>query len=95
MRSILDPKRHYKKETRKAQAPKFSQVGTVVEGPTEYYSSRIAKRDRKLSYLDETVAAEGQTKRFEVRYRDIQSTRQSGKKAFYKNLRDKRRSKGK
>lgn len=95
MRSVLDPKRHYKKESQKAQAPKYSQVGTVVEGPTEYHSSRIAKRDRKKSYLDETVAAEGQTKRFEARYKDIQFTRQSGKKAFYKNLRDKRRGKGK
>ena len=92
MRSILDPKRHYKKESRKAQLPEFSQVGTVIESPTEFFSARIANRDRKKSFVDETLAVERQTKRLEAKYNDVQSTKQSGKKAFYKGLQDKRRS---
>jgi len=32
MRSVLDPKRHYKKEGSKPQIPEFSQVGTIIEG---------------------------------------------------------------
>lgn len=94
MRSILDPKRHYKKETSKAHPPEFSQIGTIIESPTEFFSGRIAKRDRKKNFVDETLAIERQTKRFEARYKDVQSTKQSGKKAFYRSLRQKRQSKG-
>lgn len=95
MRSVLDPKRHYKKENGKAQPPDFSQVGTIIEGPTEYFSGRIAKRDRKNNFVEETMAMERETRRFETKYRDIQTTKQSGKKAFYNKLRAKRNRKDK
>ncbi|RAL08402.1 Fcf2 domain-containing protein [Aspergillus homomorphus CBS 101889] len=95
MRSVLDPKRHYKKENGKSQIPTYSQIGTVVEGPTEFFSGRIAKRDRKKTFVDEALAIEKESKRFEANYRNIQSAKQSGKKAFYKNLRSKRNFRGK
>ncbi|KAL4958820.1 Fcf2 domain-containing protein [Aspergillus stella-maris] len=90
MRSILDPKRHYKKENGKAQPPKYSQIGTIVEGPTEYFSGRIAKRDRKKTFVEEALVLERENKRFESRYKDAQNRKRSGKKAFYNNLRAKR-----
>ncbi|KAJ5921553.1 Fcf2 pre-rRNA processing [Penicillium verhagenii] len=90
MRSVLDSKRHYKKENGKAKLPEFSQVGTIIEGPTEFFSGRIAKKDRKKTFVAEAMALERQTRRFESKYRDIQSTKQSGKKAFYNNLKAKR-----
>ncbi|KAJ5127528.1 Fcf2 pre-rRNA processing [Penicillium atrosanguineum] len=93
MRSVLDPKRHYKKENGKAKPPDFSQVGTIIQGPTEFFSGRIAKKDRKKTFVEETMALERETRRFESKYRDIQSTKQSGKKAFYNNLRSKRNRK--
>ena len=34
-RSALDPKRHYKKD--KWEIPKFFQMGTIIEGNTEFY----------------------------------------------------------
>src|SRR6476646_8531531 len=37
-RGALDPKRHYRKE--KIGATPFIAIGTVIEGPTEYYSAR-------------------------------------------------------
>lgn len=89
MRSVLDPKRHYKKEG-KAKPPEFSQVGTIVEGPTEFFSGRIAKKDRKRTFVEEAMAMERETRRFESKYNDIQTTKRSGKKAFYKDLRSKR-----
>ncbi|BCS17969.1 Fcf2 domain-containing protein [Aspergillus puulaauensis] len=95
MRSILDTKRHYKKENSKAQAPKYSQVGTIIEGPTEFFSGRIAKRDRKRTFVEEALVLEKENKRFETRYNDVQGKKRSGKKAFYKNLRAKRNSGGK
>ncbi|KAL4861116.1 hypothetical protein BDV12DRAFT_75554 [Aspergillus spectabilis] len=90
MRSILDPKRHYKKENGKAQPPKYSQVGTIIEGPTEFFSGRIVKRDRKKTFVEEALVLEKETKRFESRYKDVQDRKRSGKKAFYKSLRGKR-----
>ncbi|KAJ5279902.1 hypothetical protein N7478_005274 [Penicillium angulare] len=93
MRSVLDPKRHYKKENGKAKVPEFSQVGTIVQGPTEFFSGRIAKKDRKKTFVAEAMALERENRRFESKYRDIQSTKQSGKKAFYSNLRAQRNQK--
>lgn len=95
MRSILDPKRHYKKENNKAQPPNYSQVGTIIEGPTEFFSGRIAKRDRKRTFVEEALVLEKENKRFETRYNDVQGKKRSGKKAFYKSLRTKRNSGGK
>jgi hypothetical protein len=95
MRSILDPKRHYKKEGKKELAPEFSQVGTVIEGPGEFFSGRITKKERKKNLVDETLALERDTGRFGGRYTDVQSAKQSGKKAFYKNLKAKRKPRGK
>lgn len=95
MRSVLDPKRHYKKEGGKAKLPVFSQVGTIMEGPTEFFSARIAKKDRKKTFVEEALALERETRRFGSKYSDIQSKKQSGKKSFYKQLRSKRDRKNK
>ena len=65
MRSVLDPKRHYKKENGKAQPPKYSQVGTIIEGRTEFFSGRIAKKDRKKTFVEEVLDQERHNKRFE------------------------------
>lgn len=91
MRGVLDPKRHYKKESGKTKAPEFSQVGTIVEGPTEFFSGRISKRDRKRTLVEEILAAEAETGRFKNKYNEVQAAKSSGKKAFYKELKAKRR----
>lgn len=95
MRSVLDPKRHYKKENGKAKPPEYSQVGTIIEGPTEFFSNRITKKDRKKNFVEETLALERGTKRFQAKYRDIQANKASGKKSFYKDLQAQRRRKNK
>ena len=92
MRSVLDPKRHYKKENIQAKAPDFLQVGTLIEGPTEYFSSRLHNKDRKKTFVDEVLAAEDSTGHFKRRYIDIQARKTSGRKAFYNNLKTKRSS---
>ncbi|KAL8678013.1 MAG: hypothetical protein Q9186_005612 [Xanthomendoza sp. 1 TL-2023] len=90
MRSTWDTKRHYKKDSRKPLVPEYSMVGTIIEGPTEHFSSRIAKRDRKNSFVDEIMAAEKATGRFKKKSKDIQTSKTSGRKAFYKSLKQKR-----
>ena len=94
MRGVLDPKRFYKKESSKAKAPPFSQVGTVIEGPGEYFSARLPNKERKRTLVEEVLEMESSTKRFKRKYEDIQAAKTSGKKAFYKKLKEKRSRQG-
>ena len=71
--------------------PEFSQVGTIIEGPTEYYNSRLQNKDRKKTFVEEVLAGEAQTGRFKKKYDEIQSSKTSGKKAYYKALKAKRK----
>jgi len=75
------------------QAPEFSQVGTIIEGPTEFFSARLAKKDRKRSFVEEVLAVETATQQFKTKYNDIQRAKTSGKKAHYKKLKAKRTQK--
>lgn len=90
MRNVLDPKRHYKKSDSKSDVPAYSQVGTIIEGPTEYYNSRIANKDRKRTFVEEVLAQEDSSGKFKKKYDDILKSKSSGKKAFYKALQEKR-----
>ena len=92
MRSVLDPKRHYKKDgSRKDFVPEFSQVGTIIEGPTEYFSARLSNKDRKRTLVEEILAKEEETQRFKGKYNEIQAAKTSGKKAHYKAVQAQRR----
>lgn len=90
MRNVLDPKRHYKKDNSKNDVPAFSQVGTVIEGATEFYNGRIKNKDRKQTMLEEVISQEKESGRFQRKYEDINRSRSSGKKSFYKALQAKR-----
>jgi len=97
MRDVLDPKRFYKKENSKPQIPEFSQVGTIIEGPTEYFSGRLSNKERKRTLVEEILAGEKETGRFKSKYNQIQEAKTSGKKEHYKKmkaLRKKGRSNG-
>ena len=90
VRGVLDPKRHYKTDTSKTLVPEFSQVGTIVEGPTEYFSSRMPNKLRKRTLVEEILRDQHSTGHFVKKYKDIQASKTSGKKAFYRNLKEKR-----
>lgn len=90
MRNVLDPHRHYRKDSSKGKIPEYSQVGTVIEGPTEFFSSRIVKKDRKKSFLDEVAADQKNKERFKNKYNEIQDKKRSGKKEHYKKVMKKR-----
>jgi hypothetical protein len=91
MRNVLDPHRHYKKSDSKSDVPAFSQVGTIIEGPTEFYSGRINKKDRHQTLVEEVLAQEDHSGKFKSKYDNIIKSKTSGKKAFYKGVQDKRR----
>ena len=92
MRGVLDPKRHYKKEGSKPKIPEFSQVGTIIEGPTEFFSGRLSNKDRKRTFVEEVLNTENASGRFKNKYGEIQAAKTSGKKAHYKALKAKRSS---
>jgi len=54
MRNALDPETHYRKPERKV-IPKFFQIGRVVENKADYYSSRLTKRQRKRTLVEELM----------------------------------------
>ncbi|KAM7409948.1 hypothetical protein PAMA_001435 [Pampus argenteus] len=55
MRGSMDPKRFYKKNDRDG-FPKYFQVGTVVDNPIDFYHSRIPKKERKRTMVEELLA---------------------------------------
>jgi hypothetical protein len=90
MRAVLDPKRMYKKQG-KFKIPDYSQVGTIIEGPTEFFSSRLTKAERNGTFVGEALKSESESGRFKRKYEELQKKKQSGKKGFYRSLMTKRR----
>lgn len=88
-RSALDPKRHYKKE--KWDIPKHFHLGTIIEGPTEFYSSRLSKKQRGTSLVDEILHDNDSKKYFKRKYSEIQLQKTSGGKSHYKKVQKMRR----
>ena len=69
-RGVLDPKRHYKKEDKRDL--KYFQMGTIIQGPTEYYSSRLTRKERKETIVDELLADHASTSYYKSKMKDIQ-----------------------
>ena len=90
VRNVLDPQRHYKKDSSKKLVPDFSEVGRIIEGPTEHFSARLHNKERKRTLVEEVLASESSTGRFKKKYNDIQTHKASGKKAHYKDLKSRR-----
>lgn len=91
MRSALDPKRFYKKQLSSSQIPEYSQVGTMIEGPTEFFSARLTKKERKRTLVEEVLEGEKANQRFVSRYKQIQESKTDGRKAHYKKMKALRR----
>ncbi|CAO3617054.1 unnamed protein product [Cunninghamella echinulata] len=89
MRHILDRKRHYKKMGKNSD-PKYFQVGTVIEGATEFFSARINKKDRKRTFVDEILSNDDQKDYYRNKYLTSQVAKSSGGKKHYKKLKAKR-----
>ncbi|KAG0129084.1 Fcf2 pre-rRNA processing-domain-containing protein [Tuber indicum] len=89
MRGVLDPHRHYKKDN--SSFPEYSHVGTIVEGNADYFSSRLRNKERKRTIAEEVMADDSSRKRFKNKYEEIQRKKRSGKKEFYKKLKQQRK----
>ncbi|KAA8910922.1 Fcf2 pre-rRNA processing-domain-containing protein [Sphaerosporella brunnea] len=87
-RNVLDPHRHYRKDN--SGIPQYSQVGTIIEGNTEFFNARINRRERKKTILEEVLADGSSKERFKRKYEEVQKSKRSGKKEFYKKLKAQR-----
>jgi len=65
-------------------------MGTVIEGNTEFFNSRINRKDRKKTILDEILTDGTSRQRFKKKFEEIQKSKRSGKKEFYKKLKEQR-----
>ncbi|CAH0020229.1 unnamed protein product [Clonostachys rhizophaga] len=83
MRNILDPK--HQRKNLQSEPPKYSQVGEIIAGPTDYYSARLTRKERKRNLLEEAMSTRDDVK-MKTKYAGIQKNKTSGKRAFYQNL---------
>ncbi|XP_074895077.1 deoxynucleotidyltransferase terminal-interacting protein 2 isoform X2 [Buteo buteo] len=88
MRASLDPKHFYKKNDRDG-LPKYFQVGTVVDSPIDFYHSRIPKKQRKRTIVEELLADSELRRYNKKKYQEIMSE----KAAFAAGKRNRKKKK--
>ncbi|PWA20815.1 hypothetical protein CCH79_00007170 [Gambusia affinis] len=91
MRGSLDPKRFYKKNDRDG-FPKYFQVGTVVDSPVDFYHSRIPKKERKRTMVEELLHDAEFRQKNKRKYQQIiteRAAQRAGKRSQKKKLRKK------
>ncbi len=69
-RNYLDPKKFYKSAD--SFDGKILQVGTVIEGSAEYYSSRMTRKERRMNITEELMADANVRQYAKRKYLDIQ-----------------------
>ena len=70
MRDALDPKQHYKRPDREV-LPKYFQIGQIVESKADFYSARLARKQRKPTLAEELMADHETIARNKRRYSEI------------------------
>jgi hypothetical protein len=84
-RAFLDPKKFYKSAEK---SHKIVQVGTVVEGPTEYFSSRLTKKQRRSNITEEIMADQSSADYAKKKFK--QMSREKTRQAEMRKLKPKR-----
>nr|GMD74005.1 rRNA-processing protein fcf2-like [Ipomoea batatas] len=79
MRDAFDPKRHYKKGDSKSKTlPKYFQVGVVIEPASEFYSSRLSKKERKATLAEELISDTNLVEYRKRKVREIEEQKRPG-----------------
>ncbi|RCN35750.1 Fcf2 pre-rRNA processing [Ancylostoma caninum] len=94
MRSAIDPLAFYRRNDR-AVLPKYFQVGRVVDAPEDYYSSRMTKKERKKTMLDELLYDQQFTQSRREKFNAIQEREKKKRRGAFQHSgpRRKRREK--
>lgn len=86
-RNYLDPKRFYKSADKpKSNAKGVLQSGTVIEGPTEFYSSRLTKKQRRTNLVDEIMADPESSGWAQQKYKKMQQVQGEKARKWGKNI---------
>lgn len=83
MRGMLDPKHH--KKALSAKPPKFSQVGEIVASHLDTRASKLTRKEKKQTLLEETLSTQN-IEKLQTKFSGIVKQKASGKKAFYDRL---------
>jgi hypothetical protein len=67
-------------------------MGTIVESPTEFFSARIKKKDRKETIVEELLADQKTRDYFKRRYNEIQDKSASGGKKWYRQQQERKKT---
>lgn len=94
MRSILDPKRHYRKDNTKLKnLPKTFQMGTIISDSTESSAHKIRTKDQKQTIVDELLSDMTRREYFKRKTAEIDAKKRSGGRAFYNALKNRKAKK--
>ncbi|CCD64713.1 Fcf2 pre-rRNA processing C-terminal domain-containing protein [Caenorhabditis elegans] len=85
MRSTLDPLAHYRRNDR-AVLPKYFQVGRVVDAPEDFYSSRMVRKERKKTMVDEILHNEESLSKAKKKYAEIRQKEQSKRRGAFQKF---------
>jgi len=66
-------------------------MGTIVESPTEFFSARIKKKDRKETIVQELLADQKSREYFKKKYNEIQEKSTSGGKKWYRQMQERKK----
>ncbi|XP_042462645.1 rRNA-processing protein fcf2-like [Zingiber officinale] len=78
LRHVIDPKRHFKRSENSKTVPKYFQVGTVIESASEFFSSRLTKKERKATLADELLHDDALKAYRKRKLREIHESHQTG-----------------
>ena len=76
LRSFVNPKKFFKKNEL-TKFPKFFQVGTVIEGSTDFKDKRLTKRERKNHVIDELLEEDENLQYSKGKFKEIQAEREA------------------
>ncbi|XP_039129422.1 LOW QUALITY PROTEIN: rRNA-processing protein fcf2-like [Dioscorea cayenensis subsp. rotundata] len=85
LRNVIDPKQHFKKGGQSKGLPKYFQMGTVIEPMSEFFSSRLSKKERKATLADELLSDQTLKQYRKRKINEIKEKRQPGGVEKWKN----------
>jgi hypothetical protein len=91
-RNYLDPKRFYKSADNNKN--KIMQLGTVIEGSAEFYSSRLTKKQRRGNLTEEIMADPAAADYTKNKYKVMQQTKSKKGRNSYKKKPSKKARRG-
>eukprot|EP00947_MAST-08B_sp_MAST-8B-sp1_P004818 g4818.t1 len=80
LRQYANPKRFYKALDHGGKAPRYFQLGTVLDSEYQGRNSRVTKRDKKSSLIEELKGDQDFRKYAKRTYATIQEERSAGKR---------------